>query len=127
MKIAWRDPRTLLGRRSGPTPTVPTVVTGPLQREALPAVRHYLLVPSEASALAAEAELAQGHEEARQVIVTHEPVGSGGEWKVSILDMNPPDLVRLPLVTAWLEAIARSIDGEYYGWEPTGDWSRGMG
>jgi hypothetical protein len=84
-------------------------------------------VPSEAAALAAEAELGRGHEDTGQVVVTHEPIGSGGGWKVSILDTNPPDLVQLPVVTAWMEDVASAVDGEYYGWEPTGDWSHSMG
>jgi hypothetical protein len=127
MKIAWRDPRCLLRRKAAATRSAPIIAPVAHQRVALPAIRHTLLVASEASAIAAESALAKGHGDAGQIIVTHEPMASGAEWRVSIVDTNPPDLVQLPVVTAWLEAIARSVDGDYYGWEPLGDWARGMG
>jgi hypothetical protein len=41
-----------------------------------------------------------------------------GSWRVTVTDQSSPDIAQLPVVAAWLEAVATGIGGSYEGWEP---------
>jgi len=79
-------------------------------------VRHHLYFPSESDARRAESQLrSEGYR------VEARPAAQGSEWLALASHATVVSETSIAAVRARLEALARSLHGEYDGWEAAAD------